>query len=62
MVNRHPSGRPVLHTVKQVAEELLHSERTVRRWIANGDLRVLRFGRQIRISDDEIAAFRAKNE
>jgi excisionase family DNA binding protein len=38
------------YTVRDVAERLKVSERTVRRWIAVGMLRANKFGRSVRIS------------
>jgi excisionase family DNA binding protein len=45
------------HTVKGVADRLDVSERSVRRWIALGLIRVHRFGRAVRISKDDLDAF-----
>jgi excisionase family DNA binding protein len=46
-------------TVLDVAERLGVSERTIRRWIAAGILPVHRFGRAVRISEIDLAAFLA---
>ena len=47
---------PALLTVKQVASYFQVSERTVRRWMAHGDLRSVKVGpRQVRIRRDELA-------
>ena len=43
--------------VRQVAEKTQYSERQVRRWIADGDLPVHRFGRSIRVSDEDLEVF-----
>lgn len=45
--------------VRDVASQLVVSEKTVRRWIDRGDIHVHRLGRQIRISVDDLAAFSA---
>jgi excisionase family DNA binding protein len=41
----------------QVAEQLGLSTKTIRRWIDRGELHVHRLGRQIRISEEDLAAF-----
>jgi excisionase family DNA binding protein len=48
---------PRLRTVAEVAEELRMSEKTVRRWEKSGDLHFHRLGRQLRISEDDLALF-----
>ncbi len=48
-------------TVQGIAEQLDVSERSVHRWIDSGDLVVCRFGRSVRISADELAAFIARS-
>jgi excisionase family DNA binding protein len=56
-------GRPLskLRTITETAELLNVSPRTVRRLIDAGDLRVHRFGRAVRIGDEEIAVLLAAN-
>ena len=49
-------GKPLL-TAEQVASRLQLSLRTVRRWIAAGDLPVLRLGRAVRISEADLELF-----
>ncbi len=44
-------------TVVEFAERLSVSEKTVRRWIASGELRHHRLGGSIRISEEDAAAF-----
>lgn len=44
-------------TVKQVAERLSVSEKHIRRAIASGALTAHRYGRAIRISNDDLMAF-----
>ena len=45
------------YTVAQIADLLKVSTRSVRRWIAKGDLRAHRFGRQVRISETDLRLF-----
>lgn len=54
---RPSADRPSMLTVKQVAEELQFSEKTVRRWIDQAVLRVHRLGRGVRITPEDLAAF-----
>lgn len=53
------SGLPKYYTIKVVAEALDVSPRTVRRWIANGDLVVHRAGGVVRIGEQDLGAFLA---
>jgi excisionase family DNA binding protein len=46
-----------MRTVAEIAEETNSSERSVRRWIANGELEVIRFGRSVRIEHSAFLAF-----
>ena len=52
-----PSTRPKLHDIPAVAGILGVSRKTVRRWIEQGALVTHRFGRQMRISEGDLAAF-----
>ena len=45
------------YTVAQVADLLAVSTRSVRRWIARGELLAHKFGRQVRISEIDLRAF-----
>jgi excisionase family DNA binding protein len=56
------SAKSMLHfyTVAEVADLLVVSTRSVRRWIADGDLPTHRFGRQVRISEADLRAFVAE--
>ena len=56
---RQGGGLPKLHTIKAVAEALDVSNRTVRRWIENGDLAVHRVDRVVRVAEDDLRAFLA---
>ncbi len=58
---RRPHGRglPKCYTIKAVAEALDVSTRTVRRWIAKGDLAVHRVNGVVRVSEDDLRAFLA---
>lgn len=44
-------------SITTVAEQLGISTRTVRRWLAAGDLAKHRLGRQIRISESDLSIF-----
>jgi excisionase family DNA binding protein len=44
-------------SVSAVAEQLGVCTKTVRRWIGSGELHVHRFGRRLRIADEDLAAF-----
>ena len=48
---------PALYKVDRAARWLGVAEKTIRRLIAAGDLAVVRIGRQIRISERELARF-----
>jgi excisionase family DNA binding protein len=56
---RRARGIPRYYTIQEVAELLVVSPRTVRRWIANGDLIAHRPGGIIRIAEDDLRAFLA---
>jgi excisionase family DNA binding protein len=56
---RRGSGLPKYYPIKAVAEALDVSPRTVRRWIANGDLVVHRVDRVVRVADTDLRAFLA---
>jgi excisionase family DNA binding protein len=45
------------YTVAQVADLLAVSTRSVRRWLARGELLAHKFGRQIRISEIDLRTF-----
>lgn len=53
------SGFPKYYAIKAVAEALDVSPRTIRRWIAKGDLIVHRVGGVVRIADADLRAFLA---
>ena len=53
---KHPEEGCLL-TVADVAWRCQVSQRTVRRWIANGDLKVTRIGRLIRIRKSDLENF-----
>lgn len=50
------------HTVKEIAERLGTCQRTVYREIQSGNLRCLRIGRAIRITDSQLAEYVAGRE
>jgi excisionase family DNA binding protein len=51
----HPLTR--LMSVTEFAERVGVSTKTARRWLASGDLRGHRLGRQIRISEEDVRSF-----
>jgi excisionase family DNA binding protein len=53
--NKNPQAAEELLTVRQVAENWQVSERTVRRMIADGRLRIVRVGRAVRIPPEASA-------
>ena len=55
------SGLPKYYAIKAVAESLDVSIRTVRRWIANGDLVVHRVDGVVRIAEGDLRAFLAQH-
>ena len=58
---RGGSGLPRFYAIKSVADALDLSQRTVRRWIANGDLTVHRINGVIRIAEADLRAFLARH-
>ncbi len=48
---------PTLFTIRQAAEYLETSTKTIRRWIDGGDLVAHRLGHQFRISETDLASF-----
>jgi excisionase family DNA binding protein len=54
---RTSPGLPKHYTIDAVAEALDVSSRTVRRWIANGDLIVHRFDGLVRVEDRDLRSF-----
>jgi excisionase family DNA binding protein len=52
-----PADRSSFRSVSAVAEHLDVSTKTVRRGIESGELHFHRFGRRLRIADDDLAAF-----
>jgi excisionase family DNA binding protein len=48
---------PTLHKISAIAAKLDVSTKTVRRWIESGTLPAHRLGRQIRVSDADLADF-----
>lgn len=52
----------LLHTLDEVAVLLRVSERTVRRLVARGELRVKHVGRKPLVTDRELAAFLARGD
>ena len=56
---RGGNGLPKHYSIKSVATALEVSPRTVRRWIANGDLIAHRPGGLVRIAESDLRAFLA---
>jgi excisionase family DNA binding protein len=52
-------GQLRFFTAAQVADVLQVTERTVRRWIAGGELAVHRLGTRVRIAEADLRAFLA---
>ena len=53
------SRQPSFFTLDEVSDRLQVSTRTVRRWIAAGELKAHRLGRVVRISDEDLRVFLA---
>ncbi|MBP2316530.1 helix-turn-helix domain-containing protein [Azospirillum soli] len=51
------SQPPALLTIPQIAERLQVSSKTIRRWIAAGDLPTVRLGRQLRVQPQDLDLF-----
>jgi excisionase family DNA binding protein len=49
------------HTIAELAERWQVSTRTVRRLIENGKLRAIRIGGQLRVADEVVERFEARN-
>jgi len=56
-----PTRIPPLLSVKQAADIVGISTKTIRRWIDAKKLPFHRLGRQIRIAEDDLLAFLGKN-
>ncbi len=54
------SAVPRLFSIATVAAHLDVSQKTVRRWIAAGELTVHQIGGQLRVSEPDLAAFLAR--
>ena len=46
-----------MYTIKEIVEELKVSDRTVRRWIADGKLKSIKIQGVVRIKDEEYKRF-----
>lgn len=53
------NGLPKYYAIKSVAEALDVSIRTIRRWVADGDLVVHRINGVLRVSETDLRAFLA---
>ncbi|PWC55382.1 hypothetical protein TSH7_28500 [Azospirillum sp. TSH7] len=56
-MTKPPSRPAALLTIPEVAERLQVSIKTIRRWIASGDLPTVRLGSQIRIQPKDLDIF-----
>lgn len=56
---RRGSSLPKYYAIKAVAEALDVSPRTVRRWIARGELAVHRLGGVVRVAEGDLKTFLA---
>jgi excisionase family DNA binding protein len=59
MKRSNASPPPRFYSVRQVANMLSVSPRSVYRWISEGELLVHKFGRSVRISHPDLMAFLA---
>ncbi|MFQ5792433.1 MAG: helix-turn-helix domain-containing protein [Acidobacteriota bacterium] len=57
LTKRAPSPLPTLYSIRETADLLKVSTKTIRRWIESGELPAHRLGRQIRISEDDLLTF-----
>lgn len=55
-----PADRERLNRVQDIAERARLSPRQVRRLIARGELRALRIGRSVRVTEQDFLAFLAR--
>lgn len=55
-----PNCAPRMFAVTEIAEQLGVCSKTVRRWMARGDLHAHVLGRSVRVSQDDLDAFLAK--
>ena len=65
MTNRDaapPINHERLRTKAEIAERCQVSERAVDRWIAHGEIKIIRLGRSVRISEAEFQRFIKRNE
>jgi excisionase family DNA binding protein len=56
-----PTRPPSLLSVSDIAERLKLSTKTIRRWIERGDLPAHRLGRNVRISEQDLAGYLNKH-
>lgn len=53
---------PRLLTIRNLAERLQVSGRTIHRVVANGELKVIRIGRAVRVSEEALKAFLTQDD
>lgn len=51
-----------LLTIRDVADRLQVSGRTIHRLVANGELKVIRIGRAVRVSEEALKAFLTQDD
>ncbi len=56
-INKSSPKHARMRTVDDVAEQLGVCPKSVRRWVANGALVAHRFGRILRITDDDLRTY-----
>lgn len=56
-----PPAGPELNSIQNIADRMDVSPKTVRRWIASGDLIVHRIGAVVRVSEADLQAFLARH-
>lgn len=54
---KQPAALPLMYSIAQLAAHLSVSRRTICRWIASGELRTHRLGRQHRVSAEDANSF-----
>jgi excisionase family DNA binding protein len=57
VVTADPTAVGTLYKTSEVAKLLRVNQRTVQEWIRTGALRALRYGRVLRIRQEDLAAF-----
>ena len=58
---RNKRGGNCVNSIREVAKIFNVTERTVQRWIANGDIKYIKVGGTVRITDEEIKRIKDGN-